>query len=237
MLAAAGRSGQSEMGGDGSVFDGDPASGDAGFSARQNEVLEVALKLLVEGGDKALTTAALARAANCSKESLYKWFGDRDGLLAAIVTHQASRVRIIDAAALPKTRDEFEAALQLFAEDLLTVLLSDTSLALNRLSVGSVRGDNSGVGAVLLERGKRRIEERAHRLLEAGQAGGHIGFADAASAYQTLYGLIIGDLHINALLGDQSAVSTLSIGEQARGAVARFLTLYAPAKAGSKTST
>ena len=139
MLAAAGRSGQSEMGGDGSVFDGDPASGDAGFSARQNEVLEVALRLLVEGGDRALTTAALARAANCSKESLYKWFGDRDGLLAAIVTHQASRVRIIDAAALPKTRDEFEAALQLFAEDLLTVLLSDTSLALNRLSVGSVR--------------------------------------------------------------------------------------------------
>ena len=213
------------------------AAGDESFGERQTAVLEAALKLLVDGGDKGFTTARLARAANCSKESLYKWFGDRDGLLAAIVTHQASRVRIIDAAALPETRDEFEAALQLFAEDLLTVLLSDTSLALNRLSVGSVRGEAPGVGAVLLERGKRRIEERARRLLEAGKTGGHIVFADAADTYRTLYGLIIGDLHINALLGDAGAVSSLSTGDRARAAVARFLTLYAPAQAGSNSRT
>ena len=49
------------------------------FTPRQNAVLAEALRLLVEGGDKAVTTAGLARAANCSKESLYKWFGDRDG--------------------------------------------------------------------------------------------------------------------------------------------------------------
>ena len=50
------------------------------FSPRQNAVLEQALRLLVDGGEKALTTSGLARAASCSKESLYKWFGDRDGL-------------------------------------------------------------------------------------------------------------------------------------------------------------
>ena len=231
MLTAAERAGQGDAGGGNAVAD------DVGFSARQNEVIEVALRLLVEGGDKALTTSALARAANCSKESLYKWFGDRDGLLAAIVTHQASRVRIIDTAALPKTRGQFGAALRLFAEDLLTVLLSDTSLALNRMCVAAVRGEAPGVGAVLLERGKRRIEERARRLLEAGKAGGHIVFADAAGAYRTLYGLIIGDLHINALLGDAAAVSSLSIGEQARAAVRQFLSLYAPAGAGPETQS
>ncbi|MCC0053741.1 MAG: TetR/AcrR family transcriptional regulator [Rhodobiaceae bacterium] len=228
MLTAAERAGQGDAGGGNAVAD------DVGFSARQNEVIEVALRLLVEGGDKALTTSALARAANCSKESLYKWFGDRDGLLAAIVTHQASRVRIIDTAALPKTREQFGAALRLFAEDLLTVLLSDTSLALNRMCVAAVRGEAPGVGAVLLERGKRRIEERARRLLEAGKAGGYVRFEDARAAYRTLYGLIIGDLHINALLGDQAAVSSLSIGGHAREAVAQFLTLYAPAGAGPK---
>ena len=36
---------------------------------------------------------AVARRASCSKETLYKWFGDRDGLLAATVRWQASRVR------------------------------------------------------------------------------------------------------------------------------------------------
>ena len=62
------------------------------FTPRQNAVLAEALRLLVEGGDKAVTTAGLARAANCSKESLYKWFGDRDGLLTATVQWQAAKV-------------------------------------------------------------------------------------------------------------------------------------------------
>ena len=57
------------------------------FTPRQNAVLECALQLLVAGGERALTTAGLARAANCSKESLYKWFGDRDGLLVAMITY------------------------------------------------------------------------------------------------------------------------------------------------------
>ncbi len=55
------------------------------FSPRQNAVLDSALRLLVDGGEKALTTAGVARAANCSKESLYKWFGDRDGILSAMI--------------------------------------------------------------------------------------------------------------------------------------------------------
>lgn len=42
----------------------------ADYSPRQNAVLECALRLLVEGGEKALTTARVAREANCSKESL-----------------------------------------------------------------------------------------------------------------------------------------------------------------------
>ncbi len=74
------------------------------LSPRQNDVLEQALRLLVEGGDRALTTASIARAANCSKESLYKWFGDRDGLLTAMVRWQASKVRVV-----PLTREKLDA--------------------------------------------------------------------------------------------------------------------------------
>ena len=46
------------------------------LTERQGAVLEQALRLLVDGGEKALTTAGVARAASCSKESLYKWFGE-----------------------------------------------------------------------------------------------------------------------------------------------------------------
>jgi AcrR family transcriptional regulator len=50
-----------------------------GPSERQQEVLDAVLKLMVAEGD-GFSVAAVARAASCSKETLYKWFGDRDGL-------------------------------------------------------------------------------------------------------------------------------------------------------------
>src|SRR5689334_6123671 len=78
------------------VFVSSQSSPSVEFSPRQSAVLAEALRLLVEGGDKALTTAGLARAASCSKESLYKWFGDRDGLLAAMISFQQSKVRTVE---------------------------------------------------------------------------------------------------------------------------------------------
>lgn len=201
------------------------------FSPRQNAVLAVALSMLVDGGEKALTTAGLAKAANCSKESLYKWFGDRDGILAAIVVYQASKVRGVDERATPSTPEAFKTALTAFAEDLLAVLLSNTSLALNRLSIGqtpgeSTRGDNPGLGAILVDKGKRRIEGRAIHLLTHGKRQRFIAFDDAATAYSTLYGLIIGDAHIRALLGDDPQISEDGQKAHAALAVDQFLTLH-----------
>src|SRR5919108_6355557 len=67
--------------------------GEEGFTARQQAVLDAALGLLVEQGDR-LTMTSVARRASCSKETLYKWFGDRDGLLTATVQWQAAKVRV-----------------------------------------------------------------------------------------------------------------------------------------------
>ena len=63
------------------------------LSARQQEVLTAALDLMVEAGD-GFTMTAVARRANCSKETLYKWFSNRDGLLTATVQWQAAKVRV-----------------------------------------------------------------------------------------------------------------------------------------------
>src|SRR6478609_12144910 len=63
------------------------------FTPRQQQVLTAALDLLVEQGDR-LTMTSVARRASCSKETLYKWFGDRDGLLTATVQWQAAKVKV-----------------------------------------------------------------------------------------------------------------------------------------------
>lgn len=196
------------------------------FNDRQNEVLASALRLVVEGGEKALTTAALARAANCSKESLYRWFGDRDGLLAAIVAHQAAKVRVPHESAERMTAEAFRTRLVTFAEDLLTVLAGETSLALNRLAISQTSREGAALGRLLLDRGRGRIAERARDLLRAGQAQGHIACDDMTEAYRTLYGLIVRDQHGRWLLGESPDAARDGFAAHARTAIDQFLTLY-----------
>jgi AcrR family transcriptional regulator len=213
-----------------------PPVPDSDFTPRQNEVLASALRLVVDGGEKALTTAAVARAANCSKESLYRWFGDRDGLLAAIVAHQAAKVRVPNESAGALTASEFRTRLATFARDLLTVLAGDTSLALNRLAISQASREGSPLGRLLLERGRERIATRARVLLEAGRRQGHVAFGDPTEAYRTLYGLIVRDAHGRWLLGETPAAGEAAFAEAAERAVDQFLTLHPPA-AGPRTAT
>ena len=200
----------------------------AEFTPRQSAVLAEALRLLVEGGDKALTTAGLARAANCSKESLYKWFGDRDGLLSAMISFQASKVRTFERPGERLTAASLTEHLEIFAHDLLDVLAGDVSLALNRLAIGQTNRDGSKLGTLLLERGRRQIDRRARALLDAGQRDGLLRFADGEEAYRTLYGLIVSDMHVRMLLGDMPQTKSFAAG--AEKAVNAFLTLYGTEK-------
>ncbi len=196
------------------------------FTPRQNAVLECALQLLVAGGERALTTAGLARAANCSKESLYKWFGDRDGLLAAMITYQASKVRTPGPRDSMPTRDDFTRSLAVFAEDLIGVLSGEVSLALNRLAIGQADRDGAELGALLREHGRLPIELRAKALLELGRRHGYLKFSDTHQAYETLYGLIVHDGHVRMLLGEAPAKVADDRPRRARLAISQFFRLY-----------
>lgn len=105
-----------------------PAQGEdssAELTERQKDVLNAVLRLLVEEGDR-LTMTAVARRASCSKETLYKWFGDRDGLLTATVQWQASKVHVamVDRARLDMV--SLTVSLTRFASDWLSVISSET---------------------------------------------------------------------------------------------------------------
>ena len=205
------------------------------YSPRQNAVLDSALRLLVDGGEKALTTASVARAANCSKESLYKWFGDRDGLLSAMIGFQASKVRTFDDDAGSLTAETLHDHLVVFARDLLEVLSGDVSLALNRLAIGQASREGSKLGLMLQERGRRQIGKRAGALLEVGRDAGLLAFEDRDEAYETFYGLIVSDLHLRMLLGEDSARMTKDFGRRAQRAVSAFLRLYGSEKGSAQS--
>jgi AcrR family transcriptional regulator len=207
------------------------------LTERQREVLDAALGLLVEAGT-GLTMTGVARRASCSKETLYKWFGDRDGLLTATVQWQAAKVRIaplergrVDAASLAAT-------LERFAADWLTVISGEVSVALNRLAIGhpASEGDGRDLGAIVLENGPFAMGRRLKPALELGREAGILAFEDADEAFRTFFGLVVRDVQIRLLLGDRMRLTAAEISGQARRATSQFFALYAARDAEARSN-
>jgi AcrR family transcriptional regulator len=194
-------------------------------TARQAAVLDAVLTLMQEKGGQ-LTMTAVARQASCSKETLYKWFGDRDGLLTAAVQWQASRVRAgrydrqkLDASSL---RD----SLRDFAANWLSVISSATSIALNRVAITHAASRQSNLGQIVLDNGRFAIGDRLKPVLEEGRAAGLLAFDDTEAAFRTFFGLAGRDVQIRLLLGDKLKLGKAEIARDAATATDQFLTLY-----------
>ena len=194
------------------------------FTPRQQAVLTAALDLLVEAGD-GLTMTAVARRASCSKETLYKWFGDRDGLLTATVQWQAAKVRV--PAVDRKTLDpvSLKSSIQQFARDLLSTIAGSTSVALNRLAISHATEDN-GLGVIVLENGRLTMGKRLKPVLEAGRDARLLRFDSSELAFRTFFGLVLRDVQIRLLLGDKLSLTTKEIEADAERATEQFFLIY-----------
>ena len=209
------------------------------LTERQKAVLDAALRLLVEEGDN-LTMTAVARRASCSKETLYKWFGDRDGLLTATVQWQASKVRVVPVDGERLDLASLTASLEGFAADWLKVISSDTSIALNRVAVGHAgsfkrRPGKDDLGAIVLENGRFALARRLKPVLLAGKQAGLLDFTDAETAFRSFFGLVARDVQIRLLLGDRLELTEAAIGGDAVRATQQFLALFG-AKTGRRAT-
>jgi len=195
------------------------------LTERQGEVLEAALNLLVKLGDK-WTMKGVAKAASCSKETLYNWFGDREGLLVATVQWQAAKVQMPDVDLQNLSRNSLVASIEQFGRNLIRVLTSETSVALNRVAISRARSSESDLGMIVLQNGRFAMGRRLKPLLEAGQKASILQFDNSEIAYRSFFGLLMRDTQIRLLLGDRLSKTPTEIEQQAAIATAQFLELY-----------
>jgi AcrR family transcriptional regulator len=204
------------------------------FTPRQQAVLTAALDLLVENGD-GLTMTAVARRASCSKETLYKWFGDRDGLLTATVQWQAAKVRMpfVDRSHL--SLKALRVSLEAFARDLLMTIIGEVSITLNRTAITHAAQEKDSLGNIVLENGPLAIRRRLKPILEAARDARLLRFTSSEEAYRTFFGLVVRDVQIRLLLGDKALTSSNveeNVEVDVKAATDQFLALY-----GAKAST
>lgn len=195
------------------------------FTPRQQQVLTAALDLLVEQGDR-LTMTSVARRASCSKETLYKWFGDRDGLLTATVQFQAAKVRMPQVDRWRLDAPSLRASLEQFGRDLLSTIVGEVSVTLNRLAIGHAGAEKHGLGAIVLENGPLAIRRRLKSVLEAGREARLLRFDSSEEAYRTFFGLVVRDIQVRLLLGETIAFGESEIARDAATATEQFLAVY-----------
>lgn len=185
---------------------------------RRQRVIDAAFEELIEHGYEKLTMLGIARRAGASKETLYTWFGNRDGLFAALIEANADASAERVTAALEGDANPRDTLVG-YATGLLTLLTSPQSVALNRASMSS-----PDLAEILLRSGRHRIgpivEAYLARLIDTGT----LATIDPAEAFRLLYGLVIQDTQIRVLLGEPPP-RPKAIRTRAETAVARFLEL------------
>ncbi|WP_372990533.1 TetR/AcrR family transcriptional regulator, partial [Sulfitobacter sp.] len=98
---------------------------------RQEQIEVAAYKLLEQKGFAGTSMQGIARLAKASNETLYNWYGDKQGLFKALVARNADEVKSLLEEELDAQRDAL-GILGLLGPRLLSLLLGPRAIALNR---------------------------------------------------------------------------------------------------------
>ena len=188
--------------------------------ARRRRIIDAAYEELVEYGYERLTMLGIAHRAGASKETLYSWFGSREGLFAALIQDNADHAATRVADALRANADPRE-TLTAFATGLLTLLTGDRSVALNRAAMQS-----DELAEVLLASGRHRVGPLIEEYLAQTSDDGGLAIDDPEDAFRVLFGLVVQDTQIRVLLGEPPP-SKSALKERAATAIDQFFSLFA----------
>jgi AcrR family transcriptional regulator len=191
---------------------------------RQDQIEQAAYAVLQDKGYDGASMLAIARAAQASNETLYNWYGDKNGLFAALVRRNADEARAMLAGQVTAGADVVDTLARL-GPQVLRLVTSDRAVALNRAAAADPTGD---LGRIIAAEGRDTIAPLLVALLAQGQAQGRLSGDDPVLAAETWLGLLIGDLQIRRVVGRLPQPDPAAIAARADVALQQFLRLFAP---------
>lgn len=162
---------------------------------RRREIVEHAFAMLAREGYAAFSMQALAKVSRSSKETLYGWFGGKAGLYEAMVAENAARLVLPSAEAADGVRE-----LSRFGAELLSMLLGERAVLLNRVAAAEAGGDAT-LGAFLAEKGRDHVMPKLAAYFQALANQGVMGIAAAEEPAEIWLSLLAGDLQIRRATG------------------------------------
>ncbi|EAV46298.1 transcriptional regulator, TetR family protein [Stappia aggregata IAM 12614] len=159
---------------------------------RKTAIETAAIELLLEEGYDNMSMLAVARKAKASNETLYRWYGDKTGLFAALVDRNAEDIRLALKSCMGNASAP-EQALKHFGRSLLGVLTNPAAIALNRAAAADTTGT---LGAALARSGRNAVLPLVQDLIAQVQDQGFLADIEMAAAAELYLSLLIGDLQI-----------------------------------------
>lgn len=173
---------------------------------------------------------SIAKAAGASNETLYRWYGDKAGLITALVTRNAAATREILEKAVQENSDPLK-TLEYIAPVLLSMLLGKRAVCLNRAAASDIGGQ---VGAALAGAGRDAVMPLIRQVMQRGLDSGNLVAPTAVEAAEVFIGLLAGDLQVRRVNRSLKIPGTSEIADRSRRAIEIFGRLYLPAKAAAE---
>lgn len=182
---------------------------------RHEAIAAAAYALLAQKGYDGASMLSIAKAAKASNETLYRWYGDKQGLFTALVRENAAETEALLTQAIEEAAAPMDALAQV-APVFLTMLLGDRAILLNRAAAAEPTGQ---LGAALSAGGRDVVQPLFMRLIGAAT---QTQDAQAAQLTGWFLGLLIGDLQIKRVIGVQGPLTPDEIAQRAAVALKAF---------------
>lgn len=174
---------------------------------RQQAIFAAAYKVLGEKGYKSTSMLAVAKMADASNETMYNWFGNKQGLLAAMIeSNAAGASNILGSALSPNdfTYEEMTQILEQFGDVLLQMLTGEKAVALNRAATADV-SDGNVLGQLLADNGREKIVPQLVQFFEVAIKNGHFKTHDSSEMTEIYLALLLADVQIRRVIGVTNA--------------------------------
>jgi len=198
----------------------------ANLEPRRRCILEAAYDVLMERGYAGASTLEIATRARVSKRELYAEFGNKSGILQALIAATSARMRLPLATAEIGDRDDLADALTAYGTMALAELTSPHVIAVNRLAAAEA-GRSSELGRILEENGREPNRTALIDLLAKAQAAGVLGRGEPDVMAGQFFSLLLSDLMLRLMLGVTPRPGPGEIKKRAQSATEAVLALHA----------
>lgn len=192
---------------------------------RRRAMLDAASTLFFEKGYEAATLGEIVARSGGSLTTLYELFGNKTGLLAALVAERClSMAAVIDSVAIaePHPRE----ALRTVAHHLFDQMTDPSGIALLRIVIGE-GGRQPELGRQFYEAGPAAGCRIMGRFLANQAAQGALRVDDPDEAARHFFHMLLGDHHMRMLCGLPVAADSREVAGHIERTVDAFMRAYA----------